>query len=167
MAEIKIEIGQRMLSLRKNIKKSQAEVAEYLGLTVAAYQNYETGRREANYETLSKLADFYGVTTDYLLGRSNEKPEPLAQLASEFNMSALEEKILKNYLALDEKMRGDLTDFLQKAVMEVKAESIQHSQIDLVSEKAIARSSDGDFKPAPTDEQFESFSVPADSDIDG
>ncbi len=153
--------------LRKRRNLSAQQVADGCEMSLGVYKKYESGERGVGTPALIKLADFYGVTTDYLLGRSNEKPEPLAQLASEFNMSALEEKILKNYLALDEKMRGDLTDFLQKAVMEVKAESIQHSQIDLVSEKAIARSSDGDFKPAPTDEQFESFSVPADSDIDG
>ena len=153
--------------LRKRRNLSAQQVADGCEMSLGVYKKYESGERGVGTPALIKLADFYGVTTDYLLGRSNEKPEPLAQLASEFNMSALEEKILKNYLALDEKMRGDLTDFLQKAVMEVKAESIQHSQIDLVSEKAIARSSDGDFKPAPTDEQFESFSVPADSDIVG
>lgn len=157
MAEIKIEIGQRMLLLRKKIKKNQAEVAEYLGLTVAGYQNYETGRREANYETLSKLADFYGVTTDYLLGRTDEKPEPLNQLASEFDMSALEKKILENYLDFDKDMRENLMDFLQRAVMEVKAETIRQSRSAVDSEQAIARSSDSESMPAPTEEQFNSF----------
>ena len=69
MQDYKKAVGMRMLELRKNQKKSQAEVAKHLELTVAAYQNYETGRREAGYKTLTKLAEFYGVTTDYLLGR--------------------------------------------------------------------------------------------------
>ena len=47
-----------MFKLRKQQGRSQAEVAKYLQLTVAAYQNYEAGRREAGYEVLAKLADF-------------------------------------------------------------------------------------------------------------
>ena len=47
-----------------------------LDITTAAYQNYENGRREAGYSTIAKLADFYGVTTDYLLGREPaQEPE--------------------------------------------------------------------------------------------
>ena len=63
----KKDFGAKLLALRKQKGASQAEVAEYINLTVAAYQNYENGRREAGYETISKLADFYGVSIDYLL----------------------------------------------------------------------------------------------------
>ena len=72
---------------------------------------------------LSKLADFYGVTADYLLGRDTGEPEPLDQLAAEFNMTALEKKIVENYLSLPESMRGDLMEFLRKTVKEVQEEN--------------------------------------------
>lgn len=65
----KQEFGAKLLALRKQKQVSQAEAASYLGLTVAAYQNYKAGRREAGYETISKLAVYYNVSTDYLLGR--------------------------------------------------------------------------------------------------
>lgn len=70
---LKEEVAQRLFELRKKAQMSQAEVAEKMGITVAAYQNYETGRREANYENLAKLAKIYGVTTDYLLGQNSEE----------------------------------------------------------------------------------------------
>lgn len=55
---------------RKKLGKSQADIAELLGMTQAAYGNYELGKRQVNTEILSKLADYYGVTVDDLLGRT-------------------------------------------------------------------------------------------------
>lgn len=60
-----------LLSLRKSKKISQKVLADLLGISITAYQNYEYGKSELNYEGLRKLADFYGVTTDYLLGRES------------------------------------------------------------------------------------------------
>lgn len=56
-------------SLRKNLNLSQADVAKQLGITQQAYANYERGVREADYNTLNKLAAIFNVSTDYLLGR--------------------------------------------------------------------------------------------------
>lgn len=106
---------------KKNLSQSQA--ADALGISLRAYQNYEYGQREPNIEMIFKLADFYGVTTDYLLGRDTGEPEPLDQLAAEFNMTALEKKIVENYLSLPESMRGDLMEFLRKTVKEVQEEN--------------------------------------------
>lgn len=68
---------------RKKFGKSQAEIAKFLGMTQAAYGNYELEKRQVNTEILSKLADLYGVSVDDLLGRTTnefgrkiqEKPE--------------------------------------------------------------------------------------------
>lgn len=99
------------------------EVSESVGVSLSAYQKYENGTRDVSTETLSKLSDFYGVTTDYLLGRETGEPEPIDQLASEFNMTALEKKILDNYLSLPKNMRADLMEFLHKSVKEVQDEN--------------------------------------------
>ena len=61
-----------LYNLRKSKKLSQQAVADYLGVSSSAYQTYEYGKAELNYEGLSKLADFYGVSVDYLLGRDVE-----------------------------------------------------------------------------------------------
>lgn len=105
----------------KNLSQSQA--ADALGISLRTYQNYEYGQREPNIEMIFKLADFYGVTTDYLLGRDAGEPEPIDQLAGQFNMTALEKKILDNYLSLPEHMRDDLMEFLRKSVQEVQNEN--------------------------------------------
>ena len=108
--DIKIKIGQVLLSLRKKNGYSQAEVAEYLGITTAAYQNYEAGRREANYTNIHKLADFYGVTTDYLLGRE-PAPDPFAEL----NFSEEDEKeVVEKYMSLPPEVRAMMLDVIKQ-----------------------------------------------------
>jgi len=109
--------------LRKQRKLTKKEVAESIGITERAYSTYEYGERDVSTETLSKLADFYNVTTDYLLGRETGEPETIDQLAAEFNMNALEKKILDNYLSLPSDMRTDLMEFLHKTVKEVQEEN--------------------------------------------
>lgn len=99
------------------------DFCEAADISINTYQNYETGRRVPTAEILIKLADFYGVTTDYLLGRETGEPNTLDKLVGEFNMSALEKEILDNYLNLPDNMRGDLMEFLQKSVQKVMNES--------------------------------------------
>lgn len=60
-------------NLRINSGYTQAQIAAYLRRTQVCYANYENGKRDIPTEVLSALADFYGVSVDYLLGRTNEK----------------------------------------------------------------------------------------------
>ena len=61
-------------SLRKARKLTQEEVAKESGIVLRSYRRYEMGEREPVASTLVKLADFYGVTIDYLVGRTDERP---------------------------------------------------------------------------------------------
>lgn len=56
--------------LRKEKKQTQEEIAQVLNVQKQTYQNYELGKRSADIETLVKLADYYNVTLDYLVGRT-------------------------------------------------------------------------------------------------
>ena len=64
----------KLKELRKENKKSQDEVAKFLNLNQTSYGRYELGTSEPTIDTLCKLADYYGVSLDYLVGRdySNE-----------------------------------------------------------------------------------------------
>lgn len=108
---------------RKKAGKQQKDCADAIGVTLRAWQGYEQGIREPKYEILCKIADLFGVTTDYLLGRETSEPEPIDDLASQFNMTALEKKILDGYLSLPKHMRTDLMEFLHKSVKEIQKES--------------------------------------------
>lgn len=67
------EMYQRIRGMREDKDLKQADIAKMLNCTQACYSNYETGKREIPPLVLDKLADFYGVSTDYLLGRTNVK----------------------------------------------------------------------------------------------
>ena len=59
--------SERIKQLRKAKGASQAQVAEYLGVTKQAYSLYETGKREPPFATLLKIAEYFGTDTDTLL----------------------------------------------------------------------------------------------------
>lgn len=61
----------RLKELRKKRKISQLKLAMDLQLNQNAISRYETGVREADYETLIKIADYFDVSIDYLLGRTD------------------------------------------------------------------------------------------------
>jgi len=63
--------SERVKELRKAKGVTQRAIAEVLGITEQAYQKYEYGKREPNHKNTIKLADFFDVTVDYLLGRDN------------------------------------------------------------------------------------------------
>lgn len=63
----------RLKELRNEKKKTQKEMADFLGLKLRAYQYYEGATHYPEVPNLLKLADFFEVSTDYLLGRSNER----------------------------------------------------------------------------------------------
>ncbi len=63
----------RITSLRKERGLSQKEVAMSLGVSQALLSHYEKGVRECGLEFVLKCADYFGVTTDYLLGKADSK----------------------------------------------------------------------------------------------
>jgi len=70
---IKVQFASIIKKLREEKKLSQKDIADHLGVTRQAVNSYECGRREPDYEVLVKLADYFGVTVDYLLGRTTDK----------------------------------------------------------------------------------------------
>ncbi|MDX8046630.1 helix-turn-helix transcriptional regulator [Gracilibacillus sp. S3-1-1] len=66
-------LKKRLVSLRKEKGLSQYDAAERLGFSRGKLANYEQGTRQPDYETLIKIADFYDVSLDYLLGKSDKK----------------------------------------------------------------------------------------------
>lgn len=69
-------LGERLRKLRLERKLTQREVAEQLGIGVSTLGMYEGGWREPDLDTLMKLARFYGVTTDYLVGVDDSELSP-------------------------------------------------------------------------------------------
>ena len=64
---------QRIRDLREDKDLKQEDLAKLLNCTQACYSNYENGRRDVPAEVLEVLANFYDVSVDYLMGRTNVK----------------------------------------------------------------------------------------------
>ncbi|MER2190655.1 MAG: helix-turn-helix transcriptional regulator [Solibacillus sp.] len=66
-----MDFGTRLTALRKQKKLLQADLANKIGIARATYGAYEQGTRQPDFDTLEKIADFFEVSIDYLLGRTD------------------------------------------------------------------------------------------------
>ncbi|WP_079529925.1 MULTISPECIES: helix-turn-helix domain-containing protein [Halobacillus] len=67
-----MSLGNRISTLRKQEKLTQKSLAAKLNIPHQNLSNYEREFRQPDYETLQKIADYFEVTIDYLLGRSED-----------------------------------------------------------------------------------------------
>ncbi|HOV68905.1 MAG TPA: helix-turn-helix transcriptional regulator [Clostridia bacterium] len=73
-----MRIGERLRRLREEKSMTQQQLADILGKSRAAVGKYETGARMPDNNTLHAICDYFNVTTDYILGRSEyRKTEPV------------------------------------------------------------------------------------------
>ena len=64
-------LGQRLLLLRKQKGLAQKDVAERIGISFNSYCRYEKNEREPMAPTIVAMADYFNVSADYLLGRTD------------------------------------------------------------------------------------------------
>lgn len=64
-------VNVRLRGLRKGKRMSQQKLAIELGMNQNSVSRYETGEREADYQTLISIADYFDVSIDYLLERTD------------------------------------------------------------------------------------------------
>ena len=68
-----MDFGKRLIELREELNLTRDDLANSLNITYAALAKYETNKRFPDKETLGKIADFFNVSVDYLLCRTNIK----------------------------------------------------------------------------------------------
>lgn len=99
----------RLRLLRKQKNKSQTEMADFLHVSRQAYNFYENGVREPKLDMLIKMADFFDVSIDYLLSRTDfpkkykdftlEEPEQLKRLQQKISTTDTQTAAeVENYL---------------------------------------------------------------------
>lgn len=101
--------------MKNNIKAArekqgltQQECADLFDVKLRAWQTYEQGVSEPKFEVLCKIADVFGVTTDYLLGRE-PAPDPFAD--RNLNKES-EDDVIDKYMSLPPNIRACLMDVL-------------------------------------------------------
>ncbi|UUV13626.1 XRE family transcriptional regulator [Clostridioides difficile] len=75
-------LSDRLKFLRKEKGVMQKEIANYLNITTSAYGFYEQGKRTPTPEMLSSLAEYFGTTVDYLIGRYDNKASSISSKTS-------------------------------------------------------------------------------------
>lgn len=68
-----MKLSERIQEQRKKAGKTQQEMADFLGVKIRVYQYYESGGRKPTLDNLIVLADFFDVSLDYLVGRSDHR----------------------------------------------------------------------------------------------
>ena len=71
-----MKVGEILASQREERKIGQKELAVYLNVSIGTISNYEHNVHSPDLAALSRLADFFGVTTDYILGRTSYRFDP-------------------------------------------------------------------------------------------
>lgn len=111
--------GNRLKQLRKNNNKTQEDISKILGISRGAYSHIENGRNEPDMETIVKLANIFGDSTDYLLGRSNNGF--IDTIAAHIDSNATEEEMEEILAYIEEKRKEyaneeeiDITDIAAK-----------------------------------------------------
>ena len=99
-------LSDRLISLRKENNLSQYKLAEKLGFSRGLISNYEQGRREPDYNTLLIFTDFYNVSVDYLLGRTEDKN-------SVHNKSDLSNELLVDISNLSTESKDELERYIK------------------------------------------------------
>ncbi|EAE1699117.1 XRE family transcriptional regulator [Listeria monocytogenes] len=116
--------GNRLKQLRKNNNKTQEDISKILGISRGAYSHIENGRNEPDMETIVKLANIFGVSTDYLLGRSNNGF--IDTIAAHIDSNATEEEMEEILAYIEEKRKEyaneeeiDITEIASKEDEEI------------------------------------------------
>ncbi|MEA4805136.1 helix-turn-helix transcriptional regulator [Acetobacterium wieringae] len=103
-------IGKRIKELRKSNKITQDELGFILGLSgKSAISNYENGYSTPDNDMLNKIADYFHVSTDYLLGRTDD-PTPIRDVDQDLYDEHDYTKELEAVMA-DEPLRTEFQDY--------------------------------------------------------
>ena len=102
-------LGNRIKTLREELGLKQEELANKISVSPSAIGMYETNKREPNNELILKLAQFFNVTTDYLLGKSDIR-NPGQQIDDVLN-EAMIGMSKEEYEALNETQKKQIRDF--------------------------------------------------------
>ncbi|MHB1418879.1 MAG: helix-turn-helix domain-containing protein [Bacillota bacterium] len=117
-----MSLGKRLKEAREKLNYSQIYVAKMLGITNAALSNYERDYRDPDTELLNRLAEFYGVSADWLLGRSRTSKQQPSQDPTRAELEDLLKKsnVHFNGAPLDEEDKEDLLEFIKLALKRKK-----------------------------------------------
>ena len=102
-------IGNTLKKLRTNKGLTLQQMGEILEVSHMTYQRYEKNNCDVSTDMLAKIADFYGVTTDYLLGRETA---PEQETLTSLNLTEKEKAFIRTYAELNPEKRSCFIEVL-------------------------------------------------------
>lgn len=152
-------------NLRKNHGYTVKQVASGTGISENVYPKYESGILNAGVPVLVKIADFYGVSVDYLLGR-----EPASPLLDIPTKPVDDDEFVRLYESLPEFAKEIFVEVMAKLAQAQQTKAKKQAEekqskpdIQRIEGQnlAVARTSDPDklYRPAPTEEQMKQFDL--------
>ena len=104
----------RLKELRAKKGLKQSEAAEILGIATSTYSKYERGESQPDFRTLSKIADFFEVSVDFLLNRETKVKElSHIETGGMLNVSNDELVLVVNYRQLSDYDQHDVDEFVK------------------------------------------------------
>ncbi|MBR3624704.1 MAG: helix-turn-helix transcriptional regulator [Selenomonadaceae bacterium] len=104
-----IAVGEKLRELRLRDKLTQDDVVQRFSMSRSAYSLYENGKRRPSFELLVQFANFYDVSTDYLLGRI---PTYYPENNFKFDLSAAKVDMINLILKTNEKLYSKIKDVI-------------------------------------------------------
>lgn len=129
-------LGKKIRKLRIERGYTLKQLGEMLNLGESTISMYETGKRNPDYDTLTKIAEIFNVTTDYLLGRTNEpnpnKPElpPEFKTPEEAMKFILEQNVIMGFGGFDINKMNDeeIVEFANELLRQLKLISYKYKK---------------------------------------
>lgn len=118
-----MKFGDRLKLLRKENNLTQSELAKIFSLGESTISFYESNKRTPDYELLQKIANYFNVSTDYLLGRTSTKTTKGIELAKqedfEFNNPEDALRFILGQPAMMDYGGYDLKDMPEEEILEI------------------------------------------------
>lgn len=115
---------ERLKNLRTDAKMTQQDVAQLLGVERSTYVKYERGQSDPPTATLVRLADYFGVTVDYLIGHDVAQP---VRIVSAPEVSKADFELLRKFHALDDVAQARILNMLDFDYQTISQENVKSS----------------------------------------
>ena len=130
MVYINLNLGERLKLLREENKITQEQLAEHLGVGRPTIAGYETKGKQPSFEILDKIADFFNVSIDYLLGRSDIKNPSTVSIEDDNKKDSTSNEIAEQI----DKLSPESQEELKKLIELYKLKDMQKNNSELADE---------------------------------
>lgn len=103
--------SERLKLLRRNADVTQDQLAQYLQVSRSTIAGYETKNRQPDYDKLYMIAQFFHVSTDYLISGKESQPIELSSSATAANERIIQYQLKTIYMSLSVKSKQDLLEY--------------------------------------------------------